>query len=142
MPRNKSSHFQANSDFDQSCFLTSKFFLFFSSPTTLMILESLRKRESTSQDISKKLGIGHKAVLSRLNEMEQERILVSYAIRKNVFYRVADIPILKAFDQILAIPEKRLKRAGELAKETGTNRQKDNRPSKAHSMTSVRSERR
>jgi predicted transcriptional regulator len=109
MPRKKSVHFQLDANFKASCLLASKFFLFFSNPTALMILDVLRKKESTSQQLVKELGIGRKMILSKLKAMEKERILISYAISRDVYYRIADAPILKAFDQILEFPEKRLK---------------------------------
>jgi hypothetical protein len=116
MPRKKSVLFQLNADFKASCLLASNFFLFFSNPTALMILDTLRKKESTPQGLAKELGIGRKTILSKMKAMEKERILISYAISKDVFYRVANTPILEAFDQILAVPEKRRARADTITK--------------------------
>ncbi len=92
-----------------SYFLTADFFLFFANPTTLMILDLVRKREMTSLAISRKLGIRHQTVLGQLRAMEREGILASSVRSKNAFYRFANSQISKAFEQILEFSERKLK---------------------------------
>jgi DNA-binding transcriptional ArsR family regulator len=130
MSRCKSSHSQANSDFEQSYFLAAKFLLCFSNSTALLILNVIRKKESTLQELSQKLGITYKTVVSKLKIMEREGILTSYSKSKTIFYRVSHPQILRAFDRILAFAERKLKRDGSTGKAIRANRPKSNRSSK------------
>jgi hypothetical protein len=130
MSRHKSSHSQANSDFEQSYILAAEFFLCFSNSTALLILNVIRKRESTPQEVSQKLGITCKTVLSKLKIMEREGILTSYSKSKTIFYQVSHPQILRAFDQILAFAERKLKREGVAGKAIRANRPKSTRSSK------------
>ena len=116
MPRIKSDQSQTGSEFAGSYFLTADFFLYFADPTVLIILDLVRKKEMTSIDISKKLGMTAKIVLDTLKAMEREGILVSHARSKTTLYRVADSRIAKAFEQILEFPERKLKRADQSTK--------------------------
>ncbi len=105
-------HSQANPDSDKSYFLTADFFLSFASPEALMILDSIHKKEMTCLAISRNLGMTPKTVLARLKAMEREGILVSRVGSKDVLYRVANSNIAKAFERILELPERKLKKTG------------------------------
>jgi hypothetical protein len=135
MLRHKSNH--SNSHFLKSNLLTAEFFLCFSNSTALMIWNAIRKKESTSQDISQRIGIAHKSVLSKLKKMEQEGILSSYDRNGTIFYQVADPKIISAFDQILAFPNRTLKEASAPNKGTRTDRPRNNRSLRNDSVEPV-----
>ena len=110
MPRHRSSRSQTNSDLEKSHCMIADFFLSFSDPTALMILDIVRKKEMTSREISQKLGIGPKAVMAKMKAMERNGIVASCVRSQNTLYRIADLHILKAFDRVLKLPSRKLKR--------------------------------
>ncbi len=136
MFRTKSGHSRIN--VEESYFLAADFFLSFSNPTALMILNLVRKKELTPLAISKKLGTTAETILPKLRAMERERILISRVSTRNTFYRIADQHIVRAFDQILKFPEKKLTRAGAPETEFQANRRKDGRSCRRDSFSSVR----
>jgi DNA-binding transcriptional ArsR family regulator len=107
------------------------FFLSFSDPTALMILDIVRKKEMTSRAMSKKLEIMPDNLLAKLRAMERKGILVSCVRSQNTFYRVSDLHVLKAFDRILELPVRKLKQAGTPKEELRANRRNNNKSSKA-----------
>jgi DNA-binding transcriptional ArsR family regulator len=111
MLRFEPDHSPTISELAGSYFLTADFFLFFATPAALLILDLVRKSESTPLAISRKLGMNQQTVLRKLRAMEREGILVSSVRPKNAFYRMANSQISKAFEQILEFPEKKLKQA-------------------------------
>jgi len=112
MSRIRSDGPQTGSELARSYILTANFLLYFATPTVLMILDLVRKKEMTAPAISKRLGMTSRIVLDALKVMEREGILVSYVRSKNTLYRIADSRMAKAFEQILEFPERKLKRAG------------------------------
>ena len=101
MPHHGSSRSQTDSDQEKSYCVTADFFLSFSDPTALMILDIVCKKEMTAEDISKELGIRLNTALVKLNVMERKGILASRVGSQKALYRIADLNILKAFDRIL-----------------------------------------
>jgi DNA-binding transcriptional ArsR family regulator len=138
MPRHRSSRSQTNSDLEKSYCLTADFFLSFSDPTALMILDIVRKKEMSSRAIFKKLEIEPNTVAASLKAMERKGILVSFLRSQNVFYRVATPKIIKAFNRILELPARRLKQTGSLKRQLSGATQKRKKPSKTVSVASIR----
>ena len=101
MPRHKSNQLRIGLDKDESYLMAADFFLSFSNPSSLMILDIVRKKEMTAEEISKELGIRLNTALVKLNVMERKGILASHVGSQKALYRVADLNILKAFDRIL-----------------------------------------
>jgi len=118
--------------------MIADFFLSFSDPTALMILDIVRKKEMTSREISQKLGIGPKAVMAKMKAMERNGIVASCVRSQNTLYRIADLKFLKAFDRILEFPAKRLKQTGSSKKELSGTTQEGKKPSKAVPWASIR----
>jgi DNA-binding transcriptional ArsR family regulator len=138
MPRHRSSQSQTDSDQEKSYCVTADFFLSFSDPTALMILDIVRKKEMTSRAMSKKLGIKPDTLLAKLRAMEREGILVSCVRSQNVLYRVAAPKIIKAFNRILELPARKLKRTSSLKRQLSGATQKRKKPSKTVSGASIR----
>jgi hypothetical protein len=109
--------------------MIADFFLSFSDPTALMILDLVRKKEMTSRAMSKKLGIKPDPLLAKLRAMEREGILVSFLGSQNVLYRVAAPTIINAFDRILELPARKLKRTSSLKRQLLGATQKRKKPS-------------
>jgi len=107
----ESDHSPTRSELERSYCLTADFFLYFTSPAALMVLNLLRKRGMTSLAISRKLGMKSQFVLDQLKAMELEGILVSSVRSEDTFYRIADSQIAKAFEKIMEFPERKLKKA-------------------------------
>jgi DNA-binding transcriptional ArsR family regulator len=138
MPRHRSSRSQTNSDLEKFHCMIADLFLSFSDPTALMILDIVRKKEMTSRDMSKKLGIKSDTLLAKLRVMERGGILTSCVRAENTLYRVADLHILKAFDRILELPARKLKRTSSPRKELSGATRKDKKSSKTVSVASIR----
>ena len=77
MPRNRSNQLGIGLDKDESYLVTADFFLSFSNPTSLMIMDIVRKKEMTSEEVSRRLGIKPQTAVTRLNAMEREGFLAS-----------------------------------------------------------------
>jgi ArsR family transcriptional regulator len=75
----------------------------FSNPTRLMILNALRESEMTVNAIAERLGIALGTVSPHLLMMKQQRVLVSRKQGNQVFYRLANPKMLRAFDLIREI---------------------------------------
>lgn len=72
----------------------------FSHPTRLEILNTLREREMSVSDLVGRLGVAMGNLSQHLNMMKQRRVLVSRKDGNNVYYRLANPKMLKAFDLI------------------------------------------
>lgn len=75
----------------------------FSHPTRLQILNILRERELAVSDLADRLGVAIGNLSQHLNMMKQRRVLVSRKEGNNVYYRLANAKMLKAFDLIREI---------------------------------------
>jgi DNA-binding transcriptional ArsR family regulator len=107
-----SDHSHNGSDSQESYLLMADFMHFFSNSTALMILDMVRRKEMTSIEVAKTLGLSPHTVSTKLKTMEREGILVSHVMPKRIIFRVADSKISRALDQILEIPKKKLGGAG------------------------------
>jgi DNA-binding transcriptional ArsR family regulator len=112
MPRHRLHQFQIGSENDPSYLVAADFFLSFSKPASLLILNAVRKREMTAGEISQGLGIKPEAVSAQSNALQREGILASRIRSEQMLYRVADRRILKAFDRVLESPVKTLQQNG------------------------------
>ncbi len=72
----------------------------FSHPTRLEILNVLREEERSVSELAQRLGVAVGNLSQHLNMMEQRRVLVSRKEANNVYYRLANPKMLKAFDLI------------------------------------------
>ena len=72
----------------------------FSHPTRLEILNLLREEERSVSELAQRLGVAVGNLSQHLNMMKQRRVLVSRKEANNVYYRLANPKMLKAFDLI------------------------------------------
>ena len=70
----------------------------FSHPTRLEILNVLRDQEMAVTELAKRLGVAIGNLSQHLNMMKQRRVLASRKVANNVYYRLANPKVLKAFD--------------------------------------------
>ena len=89
----------------------------FSDATRLMILNVLRGGEMTVTAVSEKLRIPLGTVSPHLLMMKRRRVLLSRKQGNQVFYRLANPKMLRAFDLIREILYEQMKAEGILAKE-------------------------
>jgi len=89
----------------------------FSSPIRLMILNVLRESEMTVAALAGRLDLALGTVSPHLLMMKQRRVLVSRKEGTQVFYRLANPKMLRAFDLIRNILAEQMKEHGVLAKE-------------------------
>lgn len=75
----------------------------FSHPTRLEILNVLREEEISVTQLAGRLKVGIGNLSQHLNMMKQRRVLVSRKEGNNVYYRLANPKMLKAFDLIREI---------------------------------------
>ncbi len=75
----------------------------FSHPTRLEILCVLRGREMSVGELAKTLSLGMGNLSQHLAMMRERRILESRKAGNQVFYRVANMKLLKAFDLLREI---------------------------------------
>ncbi|MBI3933094.1 MAG: winged helix-turn-helix transcriptional regulator [Acidobacteria bacterium] len=75
----------------------------FSHPTRLQILNVLREREVTVSELAERLGLAIGNLSQHLNMMKQRRVLVSRKEGNNVYYRLPNPKMLRAFDLIREI---------------------------------------
>jgi len=72
----------------------------FSHPTRLEILNVLREEEMSVSDLARRLGVAIGNLSQHLNMMKQRRVLASRKEGNNVYYRLANPKMLRAFDLI------------------------------------------
>lgn len=75
----------------------------FSHPTRLEILNVLRTKEMSVGELAKRLSLGMGNLSQHLSMMKERRILESRKTGNQVFYRVANFKMLKAFDLLREI---------------------------------------
>jgi ArsR family transcriptional regulator len=88
----------------------------FSNPTRLMILNVLRNTEMTVAAIAAKLGIALGTVSPHLLMMKRQRVLSSRKEGNQIFYRLANPRMLKAFDLIRDVLYEQMSHEGILTK--------------------------
>ncbi len=75
----------------------------FSHPTRLQILNILREGEISVTELAQRLDLAVGNLSQHLNMMKQRRVLVSRKDGNNVYYRLANPKMLRAFDLIREI---------------------------------------
>ena len=99
----------------------------FSNATRLMILNVLRESEMTVAALAETLGVALGTVSPHLLMMKQRRVLVSRKQGNQVFYRLANPKLLRAFDLIREILYDQMQQHGLLAKQLEQDRAKKKR---------------
>ncbi len=89
----------------------------FSHPTRLEILNVLREEEMAVSQLAERLGVAIGNLSQHLNMMKQRRVLVSRKEANNVYYRLANPKMLKAFDLIRDILLEQMGREGDLVRQ-------------------------
>jgi len=89
----------------------------FSHPTRLEILNALREEEMSVSELVGQLRCAIGNLSQHLNMMKQRRVLVSRKEGNNVYYRLANPKMLKAFDFIREILFEQMGREGELVRQ-------------------------
>jgi len=109
----------------------------FSNPTRLMILNALRETEMTVAAIAEQLGIALGTVSPHLLMMKRQRVLSSRKEGNQVFYRLVNPRMLKAFDLIREVLYEQMSREGILTKhlerERTRNQKRSQKRPAAHS---------
>ena len=72
----------------------------FSHATRLEVINVLREQERSVSDLARELGVGIGNLSQHLNMMKQRRVLESRKEGNNIYYRLANPKMLKAFDLI------------------------------------------
>ena len=88
----------------------------FSHPTRLQILNVLREQETTVSALAERLGLAIGNLSQHLNMMKQRRVLVSRKDGNNVYYRLANPKMLRAFDLIREILREQMQRESVLVR--------------------------
>ncbi|MBI1745954.1 MAG: winged helix-turn-helix transcriptional regulator [Acidobacteria bacterium] len=96
----------------------------FSNPTRLMILNVLRDTEMTVAALADKLGRAIGTVSPHLLMMKRQRVLVSRKQGNQVFYRLANARMLRAFDLIRDVLYEQMSQEGILSRHLGRERAK------------------
>jgi DNA-binding transcriptional ArsR family regulator len=89
----------------------------FSSPVRLQILSTLRDQEMTVSDLAERLGVAVGNLSQHLNMMKNRRVLVSRKAANNVYYRLGNPKLLRAFDLIREILLDEMRREGSLLRQ-------------------------
>lgn len=82
----------------------------FSHPTRLAILNTLREEEVSVSELAEQLNVSVGSLSQHLNMMKQRRVLASRKDGNNVYYRLANPKMLKAFDLIRKILLEQMRR--------------------------------
>ena len=99
----------------------------FSNPTRLMILNVLRETELTVAAIGEKLRIAPGTVSPHLLMMKRQRVLSSRKEGNQVFYRLVNPRMLKAFDLIRDVLYEQMSNEGILTKQLKRERTRNRR---------------
>jgi ArsR family transcriptional regulator len=86
----------------------------FSHATRLQVLNILREQEMSVSDLARELAVGIGNLSQHLNMMKQRRVLDSRKEGNNIYYRLANPRMVKAFDLIREILFEQLERESNL----------------------------
>ena len=86
----------------------------FSNPTRLEILNLLRDKEMSVTELIEKTKLSQANISQHLSIMKSKGIVISDRKGKNVYYRLTNPKIIKAFDIIREILTERLKENGKI----------------------------
>jgi len=88
----------------------------FSNSTRLEILNLLRDKELSVTEIIKKTELSQANISQHLSIMKSKGIVVSNRNGKNIYYKLTNPKIIKAFDIIRNILAEKLKKNGKMVK--------------------------
>ena len=86
----------------------------FSHATRLQVLNILREREMSVSDLARELSVGIGNLSQHLNMMKQRHVLESRKEGNNIYYRLSNPKMLKAFDFIRGILFEQMERESDL----------------------------
>ena len=89
----------------------------FSNPTRLEILNLLRDKELSVTELIKKTKLSQANISQHLSIMKSKGIVTSSRNGKNIYYKLTNQKIIKAFDIIREVLTERLKENGRIVKE-------------------------
>ncbi|MFA4906834.1 MAG: metalloregulator ArsR/SmtB family transcription factor [archaeon] len=88
----------------------------FSNPTRLEILDLLRNRELSVTELMEKTKLGQANVSQHLSIMKLKGAVMSGRKGKNIYYKLANPKIAKAFDAMREVLAEKLRENGKIAK--------------------------
>lgn len=88
----------------------------FSNPTRLEILNLLRGEEMSVTELIEKTKLSQANVSQHLSVMKNKGIVESSRKGKNIYYKLANPKIIKAFDIIMEVLAEKLKKNSNIAK--------------------------
>ena len=88
----------------------------FSNPTRLEILNLIRDKEMSVTELIVKTKLNQANISQHLSIMKSKDIVSSNRNGKNIYYKLANPKIIKAFDMIREILIERLKKSGKIVK--------------------------
>lgn len=88
----------------------------FSNPTRLEILNLLRDKEMSVSELIEKTSLSQANISQHLSIMKSKEIIMSNRKGKNIYYRLTNPKIIKAFDIIKEILTEKLKKNNSLLK--------------------------
>ena len=89
----------------------------FSNPTRLEILNLLGDKEMSVTELIEKTGLSQANISQHLSIMKSKGIVTSDRKGKNIYYRLTNPKIIKAFDIIREVLAEKLKKDGKIIKE-------------------------
>ncbi len=82
----------------------------FSNPTRLEILEILRDREMSVTELINKTKLSQANISQHLSIMKNKGIVESWRDGKNIYYKISNPKIVKAFDIIREVIQEKIKK--------------------------------
>jgi len=89
----------------------------FSNPTRLEILNLLRDKEMSVTELIKKTKLSQANISQHLSIMKSKGVVTSNRRGKNVYYKITNLKIIKAFGIIREILTEKLRENGRIVKE-------------------------
>ena len=89
----------------------------FSNPTRLEILNLLRDKEMSVTELIEKTKLSQANISQHLSIMKSKGIVISDRKGKNIYYRLTNPKIIKAFDIIRAVLMDRLRKNNKIVEE-------------------------
>jgi len=89
----------------------------FSNPTRLEILNLLRDKELSVTELIKRTKLSQANISQHLSIMNSKGVVTSNRKGKNIYYKLTNQKIIKAFDIIREVLTERLKENGRIVKE-------------------------
>ena len=89
----------------------------FSNPTRLEILNLLRDKEMSVTELIKKTKLSQANISQHLSIMKSKGVVTSNRRDKNVYYKITNLKIIKAFGIIREILTEKLRENGRIVKE-------------------------